>query len=139
MEKLRFAMCSLGALLAGCLVATSCGTSQSQLQSISLTPPVANADDFPSGQVPFTATGVYVHPSRTVTPFSANWVACQNNRPTNDVSITDTGTAQCHAGATGTYSIDAWDIPTGSDSECTAITACGGGCTIEGTAELTCP
>jgi hypothetical protein len=40
----------------------------------------------------------------------------------------------------GAYAINAWDILTGPGTyNCTVDTACGGGCTIEGTAQLTCP
>jgi len=142
MEKVRFTISFFVLVLAGSLAALSCGAgqSQSQLQAMSLNPAVADAKDYPNGLVQFTATGYYVHPTHTVTPQSASWVACQNNAPTNDVSVTNLGVAQCGAGASGTYSIDAWNSLTGSGIyNCPAQNACGGGCTIEATAQLICP
>jgi hypothetical protein len=141
MEKLRFALSFLTLLLAACL-ALSCGAGQShsQLQSLAVNPPNADAQSHPYGDVPFIATGYYNNSNHTVTPLSANWVACQQNAPTNEVSVTTSGVAHCASGANGTYSINAWDVPTGSGVyNCSVITACGGGCTIEATAQLTCP
>ncbi len=132
---------SLLAVVLFAAFALSCGaSSQSQLQSITLNPATADAQSFPNGQVPFTATGIYSNPSHTVTPQSVNWAACQQSAPTNEVSISTSGVAQCGGSASGTYSINAWDIPTGSGTHnCPVINACGGGCTIEATAQLTCP
>ena len=113
---------------------------QTQLQSMSLSPAVADAKDYPSGKVQFTATGYYINPPHSVTPQSANWIACQSNTPTNAVSVTNAGIAQCGSGASGTYSVNAWNPLTGSGIyNCPAQNACGGGCTIEATAQLTCP
>jgi len=138
MEKVRFMLSFFVLVLAGSLAVLSCGSSQTQLQSMSLNPTAADAKNYPGGQVQFTATGYYINPTHTVTPQSATWVACQNNAPTNDVSLTSSGLAQCGSGATGNYSINAWDFRNGSYS-CPVMTACGGGCTIEATAQLTCP
>jgi hypothetical protein len=147
MAKLRFTL-SFFALLAAASVALSCGASQQpggarqpgSLQSIALSPANADARSFPDGEVPFTATGHYVDPSRTVTPQPANWVACQKGLPTTDASVSSAGIATCASGAIGAYSINAWTIATGpGTTNCTAITACGGGCTVEGTAQLICP
>ena len=141
MEKLRFALSFLALLLTACL-ALSCGASQSQsqLQSMALSPAQADAQSYPDGQVPFVATGYYSNPNRTVTPQPANWVACQQNAATTDVSVTNTGVAQCAIGATGTYSIKAWDIPnTVGNFPCPSMTGCSGGCAVWATAQLTCP
>jgi hypothetical protein len=136
MDKLRFLLYFLVMVLV-VFFALSCGSGQSQLQSITVSP--ATAD----GQAQFIATGHYVNPSRTVTPQSANWAACQGNVPTTEVSVT-TGTtgsvAQCSSGATGSYTIRAWDNLTGPGTyNCPTQTACSGGCTVAGTAQLTCP
>ena len=142
MEKHRVTPTLLALILAGSLTALSCGAgqSQSQLQSMSLSPAAADAEDYPNGLVPFTATGYYIHPTHTVTPLSATWVACQNNAPANNVSVSASGVAQCGSGASGAYSIDAWDpISSSGTYNCPAMTACGGGCTIEASAQLTCP
>lgn len=141
MEKLRRPLSFLVLVLAAGL-ALSCGASQnqSQLQSMTLSPATADAQNYPNGQVPSTATGHYINPSQTVTPQTANWVACQQNMPTPEVSVTTAGVAQCTKGATGTYSITAWDtldIP--GVANCPSSNACGGGCTAAATAQLTCP
>jgi hypothetical protein len=149
MEKLQLTLSLLVLILAASL-ALSCGASsptmsacassqaprqgQGQLQSITLSPASANAQNCPNGQVQFTATGHYVDPTQMVTPQSADWAACQQNAPTNDVFVTPTGLARCASGASGAYAINAFD-----PGNCNAINACGTGCTIYGTAQLTCP
>jgi hypothetical protein len=82
------------------------------------------------------STGHYNTPPYTVTPQSATWGACYQNAPTNAVSVSSTGLAQCEVpgGPVVKYSIFAFDPTT-----CNVINACGGGCTIAGTAQLTCP
>jgi hypothetical protein len=144
MKKLRFTLSFL-ALAVAAFLASSCGSSNAMnqgpiappgLQSITLNPATADAQDYPGGQVPFTATGHYINPLHTVTPQTATWVACQQNQPTTEVSVTAKGVAQCASGATGTYSVNAWDV---GDPECLAVNACGTSCTIAGTAQLTCP
>ncbi|MGA7288992.1 MAG: hypothetical protein WBX02_12905 [Terriglobales bacterium] len=141
MERLPFTLSFLALLLAASL-ALSCGANQSQskLQSLAVNPSNANAQSYPNGEVPFIATGYYSNPTHTLTPQSANWVACQKGLPTTDVAVTTAGVAKCVDGAVGAYAINAWDIPTGAGVyNCTAITACGGGCTVEAAAQLTCP
>ncbi|MGA6988393.1 MAG: hypothetical protein WBZ01_20220 [Terriglobales bacterium] len=140
MKKLRFMLSFLALILAASFT-MSCGASQqSQLQSITVNPANADAQSFPNGEVPFAATGHYIDPTHIVTPQPANWVACQKGLPTTDASVTPAGVAQCAAGAVGAYSINAWSISTGPGTyNCSAITACGGGCTIEGSAQLICP
>jgi hypothetical protein len=141
MKKLRFVL-SFAALVLAASAALSCGSSQGQskLQSIAVSPATADAQSFPDGEVPFTATGNYVNPSHTVTPQPANWAACQKGLPTTDVTVTSSGVAKCAGGAVGAYAINAWTVSTGPGTYgCTAMTGCGGGCTIEGTAQLTCP
>jgi hypothetical protein len=133
MKEFRFALSFLALVLAASL-ALSCGSGQGQLQSITVSPATAE------GQAQFVATGYYSNPTHTVTPQPANWVACQQNAPTADVSVTNTGVAQCASGATGTYSIKAWDIPNVVGIyNCPAMTACGGGCKVEAASQLTCP
>ena len=130
MEKLQFVFSFLVLILTASLV-TSCGagSSQGKLQSVTLIPPAADAEE-----VQFTATGYYIHPSSTLTPQAATWGACYQGATTSQVSVTSAGNAQCATGATGTYTVYAF-VPT----NCTVINACGGGCTVVGTAQLTCP
>jgi hypothetical protein len=142
MSKLRFIL-SFAALVLVASAAVSCGAGQgqSQLQSMTVSPATADAQSFPDGEVPFVATGNYVHPSRAVTPQPASWVACQKGLPTTDVAVTSMGVAKCATGVPGAYAINAWDpasIGPGTYN-CTGNTACGGGCTVIGTAQLTCP
>ncbi|MGA2346109.1 MAG: hypothetical protein ABSF93_08900 [Candidatus Sulfotelmatobacter sp.] len=137
MRKHQLALCLLVLFLVSSL-ALSCGTnSQSgpgQLQAITLSPTAADAQDYPGGQVPFVATGVYMNPAHRVTPQPALWGACQQNAPTSEVSVTKAGVAQCASGASGSYMVYAFQL-----TNCTALTACGGGCTVVGSAQLTCP
>ena len=141
MKRLRFTLFLLGLFLVSS-IALSCGASPqdppSQLQSITLSPATADAQDYANGQVPFTATGIYINPIHTVTPLSANWGTCYQNASTSEVTVTKGGLAQCVSGAVGTYTIWA-DAPPNPNVECLAMTACGGGCFVAGTAQLTCP
>ena len=152
MERLRF-MLSILALVLAASFASSCGTSsstlscvatsqspglgQGQLESITLNPATADAQNCSNGQVQFIATGHYTDPSQTVTPQLVDaWGACQQNAPTTEVSVTSKGVAHCASGATGTYTIWASYPP----SMCNLTNGCGGGCgTVVGTAQLTCP
>jgi len=144
MKTLRYLLGFLALLLPASLV-LSCGTTsqgQDPLQTITLSPASADAKDYPNGQVQFIATGYYSDPARKVTPLSAGWGTCYQSptieAPTNAISVTPTGVAQCTPGAVGTYTVWANDPPN-SNIECLAITVCGGGCFVAGTAQLTCP
>lgn len=110
--------------------------SNRSIQSISISPASADAQDYPDGQVSFVATGYYNTPPSPLTPLAATWGVCYQNAPTTAATVTSNGVAQCAAGSVGTYTVFAYDFPNPS---CFAITACGGGCTVEGTAKLTCP
>jgi hypothetical protein len=138
MEKLRPVLFSLALVLAASFT-LSCGASSTlnptgQLQSITVTPATASALA-PAGQVQFTATGHYNTSPYTVTPQPAFWGACSQNAPTNAVSVTSTGLAQCVVpdDPVLTYSIFAFDQTT-----CNVVAVCGGGCTVVGSAQLTC-
>jgi len=142
MKKLCFTPFLL-ALAAAAWFALSCGLSSvpssgRQLLSITLNPATADAQDYPNGQVQFIATGHYKNAPHTVTPLSAGWGTCYQDAPTSEVSVTTTGLAECASEATGTYTIWANDPPFPGIA-CNAITACGGGCMVVGTAQLTCP
>ena len=143
MKRVLIATSVFALVLAGLFVALSCGggQSQSQLTSVAVNPPTADAQNYPNGEVPFVATGYYVDPDHTVTPLTtAWWTACSGNGPTTDIVLNQSGTAQCASGARGTYSITA-TAPT-TARECPAITSCGvvvGGCVVNGIAQLTCP
>lgn len=122
------------------LAALSCGSSSTsvrQLESITLSPATANATSYPNGQVQFVATGHYNTVPFTVSPLTAHWGTCYQEGSTSAISVSQEGIAQCASGAVGTYTVWADDPPL-SGVSCTAITACGGGCFVAGTAQLAC-
>ena len=141
MERLRLTLFLFGLAVAASFI-LSCGAgSVRQVQSITLSPATADAQDYRNGQVQFTATGHYNAAPYTVTPQSATWGVCYQSAPTSEVSVTTSGLAQCASGAVGTYTVWANDpapLPSGIYN-CPAMTACGGGCTIQANAQLTCP
>jgi len=140
MDRLRLVVSFLVVTLTAAL-ALSCGagTGQTQLQSMSVSPMTADAMDYPGGEVPFVTTGYYINPTHTVTPQSATWVACQNEAPVSDVSVSTSGVARCGAGASGVYLIDAWNPVGPGVYSCPVENACVSQCAIEATAQLTCP
>jgi len=129
----------------------SCGSSSParQIESISVSPPSADAQNYPDGKVPFVATGTYNVSPMTVAPLQANWGAAsiqlvdgtEELASTDEVRVDRNGVAQCAAGASGTYSLGAW-VAVPSKAQCTVIggpfneTACPALLT---TAKLTCP
>jgi hypothetical protein len=137
-------------VLAAAIIPISCGTganivSNRELQTITVTPATASAQGQPAQ---FTATGHWSAAPVTVTPQAANWGACVQQTSgntvmqsaTTEVTVSSSGLAQCASGAKGTFTVFAYDPPLGSTgANCNAITVCGGGCTISGTAQLTCP
>lgn len=101
------------------------------LQSITVSPSTA------SGEVQFTAAGYYNTAPSPVKPLKATWAACIQNSPTEDVTVTSSGMAQCTSGASGTFSVIASDP---GNPACLAIAQCGGGgCQVSGYAQLSCP
>lgn len=134
------------ALAVAASVALSCGNPADPpkpgdpLESITVTPAVADAKDYPNGQVQFTATGYYsTNPKQGVPLTSPGWGSCYENNPTSEVTVSPTGVAQCATGAVGTFTVWADAPPNVNGPNCLAINACGGGCFVAGTAQLTCP
>jgi hypothetical protein len=133
----RLALISLALVLAASF-ALSCGTTSlptptGQLQSITVSPDSATMADTIT-QVQFTATGHYNSPPYTLTPQPAAWGACYENAPTSAVTVDSSGLAQCVTTGGGvTYSVFAF-----VQTNCDLVTACGGGCTVVGTAQLSC-
>jgi len=120
-------------ILPNCGAATG-NSNAGQPQSITLCPATADAQEF-GGQVQYVATGYYTTQPSPVTPIKPGaWGACQQNAPTTEVSVSDTGLARCESGASGTYQIFASD-----GTECLVIGPCGTGCQVSGYAQLTCP
>jgi hypothetical protein len=140
MSTLRLVICLFGLAGAGAAI-LSCGSSaQHQLQSITLSPATADAQQYPDGQVQFVVTGYYNTAPLTVAPLPATWGACYQSSPTTEISINSTGGAQCGVGAVGTYVIWANDpLPDTGVYSCPSTNACGQGCVFSATAQLTCP
>jgi len=125
-------------------ITLACGVSPPRLlESVALSPMLADAQNYPGGLVQFTATGTYTKPPSPVVPLSATWGACDSSgNSTSQVSVSASGLAQCATGAVGTYFVWAFDsIPVGATGGTTCnFNACGGGCGhVAGTALLTCP
>ncbi len=81
----------------------ACGSGR-RLQSISVSPAVADGQDFPNGLVQFTATGTFNMSPTTVTPLKVIWslgfrpaIAC----PPNCVAIDSNGVGCCGGGTMG--------------------------------------
>ncbi len=130
-------------LLVAASITLACSNNpQRQLQSISVSPSTADAQNF-NNEVQFTATGTYNRSPITVTPLPANWGAAdQNGGTTTAVTIDSNGLAQCASGASGVYSIGAWDLMDATAKvTCDSIGPFGEpGCNaVLGTAQLTCP
>jgi len=128
-------------LVLAAAVTLACGSSASRtLQSVSITPASADAQNYPRGLVQFTATGTYAAPPSPVTPLTATWGACDlSGNITSQVSVSANGVAQCASGAVGTYKVWAFDF-NATGPTCLVESACGQGCgRVTGTAQLTCP
>lgn len=142
MPSLRLTLSTLTLVIAA-LLTLSCGLGSPPkhvLESVTLNPQTADAQNFSNGQVQFVATGAYTTAPTIVTPLSATWGACYNFATTTEVTVTSNGLAQCTSGASGTFIVWAsvpLDLP--GAASCTAETACGGGCFVQGNALLTCP
>jgi hypothetical protein len=127
-------------LLACTVALLSCSTSDLNyarvLTSIAVTPATADAQNFPNGQVLFTAAGTFnVAPSpgpvSSGSPYFGQFVV--NNPATGAIAnIVSTGnstvTVQCVAGATGTVEIN---MSAYANNDTTTV--------IGGNAQLTCP
>jgi hypothetical protein len=126
------------ALIAAC--ATSCATSNPNtdrvLTSISVTPATADAQQFPNGQVTFTATGAFSLPPLSgpvsfAAPYTGYFVVDPpNNQTIANVVSTGNGTitVQCVSGASGTVEV----VAAASANNGTSTT-------VSANAQLTCP
>lgn len=105
------------------------------LQSIAVTPSTADAQNFPNGQVQFSATGTFTKPPSPasfpfVKPYGGFWQLSQSD---TIATITPTGVAQCTPGASGTAMVEAMAEPgTCHGTQCASPV-------IVGKATLTCP
>jgi hypothetical protein len=135
-----FLWISLLALVAS--IGLACGSGSYKIQSITVSPAAADAQNYPNGQVPFVATGYYNSTPATVTPLQANWGAALGSLPADGVVAVDSnGMAQCTPGASGTYTIGAWiNLPVKGTPPCPSFAFGAASCNyVLGTAKLTCP
>jgi hypothetical protein len=104
-------------------------------QSVTLCPAVADAQDYPDGQIQFIAIGTYSTPPSPALQPDAFWGACYQGIPTSAVTVSQSGVAQCASGASGTYTV--WAA--GGPALCDLALPCGSCGQPEGYAKLTCP
>ena len=127
-------------VLLAALVTSGCGSSR-QLRSVTLSPSTADAQNFPSGQVPFVAVGTFSNPPSPVNLTSNVVLWCVgggdglcvgNANP--GATVDQTGTAQCNTGFAGTATILA-----GTPSNIMVNPDSGPKLNVFGSAQLTCP
>jgi hypothetical protein len=94
------------------LVASGCGGSGRQLQSVTLGPPTADAKNFPNGQIPFVAIGMFSSPPSPVTLTSKDVVWCFGDASgvcagniAPSVIVDQNGLAQCGPTFVGTATV----------------------------------
>lgn len=130
---------ALASLAVLALQALGCGSNNNttrSLQSVSVTPAIATAHNFPNGHVQFTATGTFTKaPSPAVLTFQPPYSGSFNIDLTVVKIVskgTGTITVQCVQGASGKTTISA--------VACRNATGTGITCTFDsGSAELSCP
>jgi hypothetical protein len=83
------------------LASLGCGSATRELQSITITPNVADPATSPSGEVLFTATGNFNKPPMQEARLSVSWSVSD----LTIASIDDNGLARCTSGATGTVTV----------------------------------
>jgi Bacterial Ig-like domain (group 2) len=117
-----------------CLATNGCGTNSMRvLQSMTVTPAVADAAKSPGGKVQFTATGTFSQPPSPavvpfVEPYTGSWMVSNPDVAT----VSQTGLAQCVPGASGTVDVKA--IASANSAGFGAMSIA-----VTGTAKLTCP
>jgi hypothetical protein len=118
------------------LAMSGCGNSK--LASVSLSPMVADAQNFPGGQVQYTATGTYSNSSKVVPLSNVTWCVgsptgmCNGNIAAA-ASVDGSGLAHCNNTVAGTVTILAGTGGSG------VMPDGGHQLTVFGTAQLTCP
>src|SRR5271163_5104681 len=112
---------SIGFLVFAAWLALACGASPKSphiIQTLTLSPASADAQDYPAGKVAFVAAGHYDTAPMTVTPMQASWGAESESMwngsltlggsAEGDVSVDTNGVALCASTASGTYAVVAW-------------------------------
>jgi len=114
------------------------GCGNNRLTSVNVSPAVADARNFPNGQVQFTASATYSGSSHPVTVNNLSWcVGSSSGRCNGNIAsaatVNSNGVAQCLSGESGTVMVIAGTggVMTMPDT--------GHQFTVFGTAQLTCP
>jgi hypothetical protein len=92
------------------LVLGMVGCGDNKLTSVAVSPAVADARDFPGGQVQFTATGTFVVSSKPVPLKNVYWCIGRVDGWCSGFTVVagtidDKGRAQCLPGASGTVTV----------------------------------
>ncbi len=138
MKVLRIDLVPFLAVIVSGAFILGCGASPARkLVSVTISPSSAGAKSYPSGQVPFIATGHYNTSPYDVTPLQATWGASAS--PARIASVTQSGVAICTKAASGITTIEAWVSVVGGPL-CNVIDSAGRPCgTVGAAATLTCP
>jgi hypothetical protein len=85
-----------------------CGSTPRRITSLTINPAVADAQSYPTGQVQYSAIANYNHSPSAGPIEPALWAI----KATGNVqgTISQSGVAQCSAGAAGTFIVIAWAI-----------------------------
>jgi len=139
MSKLRFVLL-FSFLLVVAAFLLACGLNRGLYKTITVSPATADAQNYPNGQVQFTATGTEINGTQ-VTPVASFWTPGPPWAPTPPLPLTglqldQTGLASCGTAGPGTYMIVATAPidPHSPVSNMTATTP-----HLSGAATLTCP
>lgn len=135
---------SFSVLVCTAIVTLACGSSPRLLKSVTVSPATADAHNYPSGLIPFTAAGIFSTMPSPVVPLKASWGVClrtaDSEQLTDAITVNSSGIAQCVSGASGTFTVWAAASSNSDGAQCQSITVCGGGCgRITGYAQITCP
>ena len=119
------------------LVLAGCGNSK--LTSVTVTPATADAQNFPNGQVQFTAMGTFSDSSKPVPLTTVTWCVGSSNGMCNGniaspAIIESNGLARCSAVLNGTATVLA-----GTGNSMMGMPDTGEQLRVFGTAKLTCP
>jgi hypothetical protein len=127
----------LAILVVALTVTLSCGNSLRELVAMNLSPSVADAQNYPNGQVQFTASGTYNLYPLTGPVQPALWSIYKPQNTQNIPTITQNGLAQCGS-AVGTFSVQAYAVsnPSASQTPQNLLTSKQA---VLGLASLTCP
>jgi hypothetical protein len=87
-----------------------CGSTERQITSLALTPAVADSHSYPNGQVQYSASANYNQSPSPGLIHPALWALRPSQNAQGTASISQSGVAQCNAGAAGNFSVLAYAI-----------------------------